>query len=184
MRTEYSATTTPATLTSIIDYSYTELFVFLTEPWDPPYQNTGGVLDLFQADVDLTVTDMIWDITTLVSSHTLTSRESTHANREGNIDFTITIKDVCWDLAVEDPEISSAYLAANIGATTDLTHTIMDLYDFEFTNLNMLPADWAKEYCGAWTHTIEYVSGVFNLDPEDGSDYYDGDGVLGSWDFT
>ena len=97
----------------------------------------------------------------MITTWSLTSRESTHANREGNIDFNVTLRDICWDLPITIP----SYSQANTAWIVDSTNMRMPFWEatsFEIVDDDMLPVDWGESYCGGFVFQIVYVSGEWD----------------------
>ena len=61
----------------------------------------------FDARVNVLATDYTYDQESWPLKITLESTYSTHANRRGSDDFTLELKDVCWDLPLTAPVMSA-----------------------------------------------------------------------------
>lgn len=90
----------------------------------------------------------------------LSSTESTHANREGSVDFTLDLKDVCWDLPLTAPALSAGN--TDDGADTDLVYDCYQNTDNTFV-ITAMNTQW-NDYCEGFSYTIVYVDGDFEDD--------------------
>ena len=63
----------------------------------PTTKATAGY-DPFVVYIALRTSDYSLDLQSWALTVVLESTQSTHANREGAINFTLDLKDVCWDL--------------------------------------------------------------------------------------
>jgi len=84
------------------------------------------------------------------------STYSTHANREASDDFTLTLRDICWDLTLTAPQAAAA------------TQTF-DLWQTEAVNFNAMNTNLG-DYCFGFTYELIYVDGPFAADPHPSGD--------------
>ena len=105
-------------------------------------------------------TDYTYDLQSWDIRITLESTYSTHANRRGSDDFTLKLRDVCWDLPLTAPVLSQAeyalYLwdvnAGQAGGISDVI-TISSPMDISWVDPN---------YCGGFSYKLTYISGEAN----------------------
>jgi len=110
------------------------------------YTNTVWGYVPFTVDMQLTTADYTnYDQQTWALSVVLESSQSTHANKEGAINFTLELKDVCWDLPLTSFNAISATQTYPIWQSHQINH-------------NYLMDSWS-DYCGGSSYKLEYVSG-------------------------
>ena len=71
------------------------------------YATASSILP-FDARVNVLATDYTYDQESWPLKITLESTYSTHANRRGSDDFTLELKDVCWDLPLTAPVMTAS----------------------------------------------------------------------------
>lgn len=79
------------------------------------------------------------------------SKQSRSAKREGQINFTLDLRDICWDLPYTDHNVLGL----------PLTFKIWEQHSFSHNNMIMV-SPW-NDYCTGSSYKLEYVSGPLTL---------------------
>jgi hypothetical protein len=97
--------------------------------------------------MSLTTADYTLDKQSWALSVVLESTYSTHANREKPINFTLQLRDVCWDLPHTTFNAAQPAFVFDIWASHSFQHDLL-----------IMQGTWG-DYCGGSSYTLEYVSG-------------------------
>lgn len=124
--------------------------VFANEYYEVPQITLQITTDNYDYDGE------VW----LLAVNRVSSRSNIN-NDSARVLFTLTLRDVCWDLPLDAAE----------GSTT-LTHFLWDVWSLTFTTASINVADnsWptTTTYCGSgFEYNLLYISNVVGLVPED-----------------
>jgi len=91
---------------------------------------------------DYTLDQQSWALSVV-----LESTFSTHANREAPVNFTLQLRDVCWDLPYTTFNAVQSFFVFDIWSTHSLQHDLL-----------IMQGSWG-DYCTGSSYRLEYVSG-------------------------
>ena len=98
--------------------------------------------------MSLTTSDYAnYDLSSWSLQVVMESKQSVSAKREAKINFTLDLRDICWDLPYTDFSV----------ITTPLSFKIWQQHQFSHNNMVMV-APW-NDYCTGSSYSLEYVSG-------------------------
>ena len=155
----------------VIEYDVTtiktQLFGHTSPTWweQTDYYNTGNTIvpdtsnpnTVLPYDATLTVraTDYMYDQEEWKLKIALESTYSTAQNRIGYDDFTLALRDICWDIPTVAPTMTGTEYSVYLW--DDASDPISE--DIELATNMELGATWSDQsYCGGFTYTIEVVT--------------------------